>query len=149
MKPQRLLYLFLILLFTAPLTSCGDDDDKAPSKRMLLTERQWTGKALYMGPQNITDLLIDDDDPQNSFDVSKWAIKFNTDDTYSMTYDGRTLQTGKWEFANNEQEIQLDKGTPNAETAKINRLTNDELYLEMPWEMGGNQTVNIEARFTR
>jgi hypothetical protein len=149
MKLQRLLLLFLIMLFTAPLVSCSDDDDEAPSKRMLLTEREWTGSALYIGSQNISDRFIDEDDPQNSFDVSKWAVKFNTDGTYSMTYDGNTVQTGMWEFANNEQEIQLDKGTPDAETAKINRLTNDELYLEMPWDMGNNLTANIEARFKR
>jgi hypothetical protein len=151
MKLQKLLALFLVTVLAFSTVSCNDDDDDdaEPSRTALLTGGQWTGTALYVGSQNITDLLIDEDDPDNSFDVRKWTATFNSNGTYSTTYDGSASESGRWEFTNNEQSILFDKGTDDEETATINRLTSTELYIVQPWETDDNMTVDVEARFAR
>ncbi|WP_299708163.1 hypothetical protein [uncultured Pontibacter sp.] len=150
MKLQKLLALFLVMVLAFSTVSCDDDDDDAePTRTALLTGGQWTGTALFLGTQDISDWLIDEDDPDNSFDVKKWKVTFNSNGTYSSTYDGSAAESGRWEFTNNEQSILFDKGTADEETARINQLTSSELYIVQAWETEDNQTVDIEARFAR
>lgn len=135
MKNFRLLFFLLLSVVAVPLTSCGDDDDDdfvEPSRRELLSDKAWKGTALYAESQDITQVMAD----SIGLDIRQLTMKFNTNGTYTSEYKNMPDDNGKWEFANNEQDIIFDKGTADENMVRIGRLTSTELYL--------NQTLNME-----
>ncbi|NDK55946.1 hypothetical protein [Pontibacter fetidus] len=124
-KLQFLSYLFAaLLMFTT--VSCDDDDDNDnvnPDKEALLLADVWTGSKIYLGGQDVTE------DYKDIFDVTTVSVKFYEDGTYTFDMDG-TAEDGTWEFANNQTQVLLDKGTDDEELVDINKLTATELWAE-------------------
>lgn len=129
MKNFRLLmYLFMAVLLV-PLASCDDDDDDEPSKKAMLTAGTWTAESVKVDDNLLTKeqiLLLTGED------ISTWTVTFNNDNTGTLNVFGET-STGEWRFEDNEQTIVFGTGSDESR-AKINRLTDSELYLEFSVE---------------
>lgn len=141
MNKLRLLFFILLSILTVPLTSCDDDDDDQPSRRQLLTSSQWTAFAVYQNGQDVTPLLS-----IAGVNVSSIKITFNDNGTYTLDFAG-DQDSGAWEFTNNEQAIILNRGMQDELTADINRLDNQELFLEGEFSTNSGTTLEGEFRF--
>jgi hypothetical protein len=138
MKNLRLLSFLFVALVMGALTSCSkDDDDATPSAQALLTAKQWQGNKY----------LIDGDDMSSFIDIDEMFWKFDSDGSYVVEVDGDS-ESGKWEFASNNQQLVLDKGTADEFTLDILKLTNTSLNLEFEEEdLDTGETYTVEIRF--
>ncbi|QCR22659.1 hypothetical protein [Pontibacter sp. SGAir0037] len=164
MKKLHLVSLLILCLFSFTFVSCDKDDDEiADPAKTMLTAGEWTAETILIDNMDIA-LLIElfpeyEDIFNEMFDFSTWKFKFEDNGTANVMVDGEGGNT-TWEFANNQQSIIFAKGTSEEFTAKINRLTDTELYLEMdkddfPVELEGEEEgieldiEKIEIRFKR
>ena len=61
---------------------------------------------------------------------ANYSLTFKDDDTWESTLDGQR-EAGTWEFDGDKENLQIKTGnTSTIESAKILRLTNDELWTE-------------------
>lgn len=132
---KLLAFLFAALIVTT-LSSCGKDDDAAPSRKALLTAKQWQGNRI----------LIDNQDFTSFFNMDNTAMTFNTNGTYLIKLDGDT-DNGTWEFTSNEQKLLMDKGTSHETNVDILKLTNEALnikWVERDSDSGESYTVELQ-----
>ena len=126
------------------LISCRDEETIAPSKTDLLTSGEWTGTSIYHNGEDITHVIMSTED----FDIRNVKIKFYKGGTYEDNNNG-IISNGKWEFADNEQIIIIDKGTQDEWQLPITKLTGQELYLIDWFYNGENEKIEGEMRFKR
>jgi len=131
MKKLTLFYLFLFTIL-CNLSACGDKDENAaqPSNTALLTASSWQTSKVYTGNTDITNNpAIADYIPQN--------CKFNTDNTFTITYSSGPL-SGTWQFAADETIILTDPGTTNEQQFNIVELKENSLKVTVT-----NPDINI------
>ncbi|GAB3203277.1 hypothetical protein ABID22_000933 [Pontibacter aydingkolensis] len=141
MPKSRLLPLLLLLL-TVAFTSCDKDkdEDPAPTNTDFLTAGTWKGFGIYYAGQNLTNEFAED-----GYDMTKYSLRFEKNGNFTETYDGSS-SPGKWEFANNEKTILLNKGTSDEFPLTVNKLDAQELYIEYTIEFDGDEYI-LEERF--
>jgi hypothetical protein len=62
--------------------------------------------------------------------LANYTLTFKDDDTWESTIDGQR-EAGTWEFDSDKENLQIKTGNSSTiESAKILRLTNDELWTE-------------------
>ncbi|RIJ41928.1 hypothetical protein [Pontibacter oryzae] len=137
MNKLRFLPLLLLCFFVITLTSCDKDekDDVSPNMS-LITAGTWTGSAIYIDGENITNEF----EEETGLDFGRYTSKFERDGTYTDTYDGRVVVEGTWEYGNNERIVIFEKGTTNKYEVVISKLDEDEFFY---------QQSGIEYRFKR
>jgi hypothetical protein len=131
----------LMLLLSLSLMSCSKEKDTEPTQTDLLAAGTWTGYGIYYTGTDVTKEFRDD----LGYDVTKYSIKFDKAKTFLETYDGST-RNGKWEFANGDKDIILDKGTSDEYTLTILKLDAKELFVEYTIEIDGDEFV-LEERY--
>lgn len=141
MKKLQFLRLLFAALLMVTMVSCDneDDDNATPNNQSLLTAGVWNGDKIYYQGIDVTE------DFAAIIDVKDTSIKFTKDGTYTITSDG-SEEKGTWEFANNETQILMDKGTDDEMLVDVNKLTATELWVEGDF---GNLGDEIEIRFVR
>ncbi len=114
--------LFVSIAALIALSSCSKDDDPTPtkSKTDLLVQNTWKYKAML---------------PQNDFAAQLYSIlykdseyTFKADKTYSSVFFTLTVP-GKWEFAENDTQLILDKGEQSETKFKVKTLDDSTLEL--------------------
>jgi len=122
MNRYQLRYFLCALLFPLFLVSCGKDDDEDVSPNVaLLTAGKWTGNAIYLDGDNVTNEVLED----FGFDITDDSFVFTRAGEYTESYGGQDLD-GTWVYENNERVIVFDKGTNDEFTAVISKLDEDE-----------------------
>ncbi|WP_242928417.1 hypothetical protein [Pontibacter vulgaris] len=137
MKQLRKLNYLFAALFVLVLLGCGDDEDKEPSRRDLLTSTTWQANHVFLDGVDVTSRV----------DLTQTSFKFEKNGNYTFKFDGNPI-IGTWEFADNEQKLVLDKGTGDEENVKILLLsaTNFNVqFEEVDDDTGINHT--LEFRF--
>lgn len=133
MNSYQIRYFLCALLLPVFLVSCGkdDDDDDVSPNVALLTAGEWNGDAVYFNGEDITDILIEEED----FDIRDYSSEFERDGTYTDSFEGQVSLEGDWEFENNERVIVFDKGTDEEYTVVVSKLDEDELnYVQNGYE---------------
>ncbi|MBC5774987.1 lipocalin family protein [Pontibacter sp. KCTC 32443] len=126
MNRYQLRYFLLAILFPLFLVSCGDDDDDDVSPNIAqLTAGEWTGDAIIVDGEDITDELLEEEEP---FDFRQYTSQFERAGTYNESYQGRTVAEGDWEYQNNDRIIVFDEGTSREYYVVIAKLDDDELF---------------------
>jgi len=130
--------LFVSIMALLALSSCKDDDDAATkSKTDLLVQNTWKYKAILpandLGAQ-ILSLFYKDSE-----------YSFKTDKTYSGTLITLPV-TGKWEFAENETQLILDKGDQDEMKFKIKTLNDSNLELTI---VNPDYTTEITVQYIK
>ncbi len=140
MKKLSILPVFALILLLS-LIGCSKDKEVEPTQTDLLAAGTWTGYGIYYTGQDVSKEFRDD----LGYDITKYSVKFDKAKTFLETYDG-TTRTGKWEFANNEKEIILDKGTNTELVLTVLKLDAKELFVEYTVEIDGDNFV-LEERY--
>ena len=142
MQTYRLLPVILLLL-SFVFTACDKDDDTppAPTKTDLLTSSTWKGVGVYYMNQDVSKIFAD-----NGYDIQKYSIKFDKSGNYTETYDGQNT-SGKWEFANNEQALLLNRGTSDEFNLRLLKLDDKNLYIEYTFKDSDGTEYILEERF--
>lgn len=126
MQLHKTLALLFIALFTFAAVGCKKDKDTEPTRLDLLTVGEWRGDAIYIYGENETDWYLE----VSGYDIKKNTVKYDRAGTYGDRYERVTIN-GDWEFSNNEQSILYDKGTEDEYTARIIKLSPNELQVEI------------------
>lgn len=148
-KINYLLYLFLIVALPL-LSSCDDDDDDdaEPTTEDMLTAEEWRGDQVRAFGVDVTE---DEDVVDLLFDFKTMRLKFNSDGTYTATYqdtDGANVtETGSWELSADETQLTFD--LVDEGTVDIDLLTDSELRLTTEVELPDLPTTEVELRFVR
>ncbi|MBB6612020.1 hypothetical protein H7F15_13300 [Pontibacter sp. Tf4] len=129
MNKLHLRYLLCAVLLPLFLVSCGNDDDDDPADNVspnvaLLTAGVWTGDAIIIEGEDVTDEILEDQE----FDFRLYTTEFERDGTYNESYDGDTQVDGKWEFQNDERIIVFEKGTATEYYVVVAKLDEDEFF---------------------
>ncbi|HEY5826496.1 MAG TPA: hypothetical protein VIT44_19130 [Cyclobacteriaceae bacterium] len=130
--------LFVSIAALLSLSSCKDDDDPSTkSKTDLLTQNTWKYKGVL---------------PANDLNAQFLGIlykdseyTFKKDKTYSSILFTIPI-TGKWEFAEDETQLILDKGEQEELTFKVKTLDDSNLELT---SIDSNQTTAITLQFVK
>lgn len=127
MDKLRLRYFILLLVLPLFLVSCSDDDDDEPNVSPnvgFLTAGEWTGNAVFVGGVDRTE----DFETQTGITLSEYTTLFNSNGTYSESYQGTEMIDGNWEFQDNERTIQFEENGGDTYTVSVTRLDDDELF---------------------
>ncbi|GHA65309.1 hypothetical protein [Pontibacter akesuensis] len=125
MKNLNLLAILFLTLFSLTLSSCGkDDDDDVSPNVSLLTGGEWTGSAIYVDGEDLTDRIKE----QQGFDWKAYTTTFDRDGSYVETYQGDVVVEGVWEYKNNERVILFDKDTQDEYEVVVSKLDEDEFW---------------------
>ena len=137
-------FLLLALAAGFTFTSCDKDDDAAPSKTEMLTNKSWKMTASTVSVNN-----------GNPNDVYAMMPACNKDDFSTFTSDGKyTLdegatkcnanavqtQTGTWQFTENETKLKSTLGANTAEQT-ITELTSSKMVLTTEQTSTSNGTT--------
>ncbi|WP_162426999.1 hypothetical protein [Pontibacter pudoricolor] len=126
MNKFQLRYFLCLLVLPFLMASCGkddDDDDVSPNISML-TAGVWTGDAIIIEGEDITDEILESD----GFDWTLYTTEFEREGTYNESYVGDPQIDGIWEFQNNERIIVFDKGTDKEYYVVIAKLDDNEFF---------------------
>jgi hypothetical protein len=112
------------------LLSCRKDNTP-PSKTDLLTSKIWINNEYYI-QYGTSDqrLLYKKGALDNTVDLSNTKLTFKKDGTY-QNVTGNVVWLGKWQFSNNETQIEMtttnvDSNTYNKGTLTIKVLNNNQ-----------------------
>lgn len=142
----RLLSLLFVLVLSFSTVGCGDDDVE-PTRTDILTAGEWTGFAVYSSGNDITQLLMLLPEP---LDIRTWKLDLNSDGTFSLEGDrlDPSPYTGNWRLSDDEQSILFNENEPDSQTADIENISSNELFLNMNLEVDGTE-YDAEIRFRR
>jgi hypothetical protein len=134
MKTYSRSILYVSIFALLALASCKKDDDPAPkSKTELLTANTWKFSSVTTSDADIQTFLT-------AF-LTGSEITYKKDFTYtSTTLLSTDVTTGKWEFADNETAILLDKGTSDEDKQTILKLDGSNLELKFD-----DSSLSVEA----
>ncbi|MFY8077013.1 MAG: lipocalin family protein [Flavobacteriales bacterium] len=129
------------------LASCGKYEDGPGFSLRSKTSRlagTWTVTEAFQGSTDITG------DITNGGTVE---VTFDKDGAYTYAYDFEIFGiptsgsvSGTWSFSDDKTEIVVTDGSGQSDSAKILRLTNQELWIEEPDGSGGTYEVHYSAK---
>lgn len=123
MQKLKLLCLLFAALSVVTFTGCKDDDDDVSPNVSLLTAGKWTGKAIFIGSDEVTEEAA-----EQGFDIRKYTHEFRRDGTYTDNYTGGQPIEGEWVYENGERIIVFDKGKSSEYKVVISRLDDKEFH---------------------
>jgi hypothetical protein len=125
--------LLLALASSVVLTSCGDDEDVAPTKTEMISNKNWTVTAETLAAAGMTQDLYSQMDACEKDNF----VKFTSDgkgtfDEGATKCDPTDPQTENfnWSFGNNESVLTLSDGT-NSIDQNISELSASKMVLTM------------------
>ena len=92
----------------------------------MLTAGEWTGDAVFLDGEDVTDQVNED----FGFDITQDRYTFERNGDYTESIAGNNLE-GKWEYQNNERVIVFDEGTDDEFTVVISKLDEDEFFYDV------------------
>jgi hypothetical protein len=129
------------------LASCGKYENGPGFSLRSKTSRlagTWTVTEAFQGSTDITG------DITNGGTVE---VTFDKDGAYTYAYDFEIFGiptsgsvSGTWSFSDDKTEIVVTDGSGQSDSAKILRLTNQELWIEEPDGSGGTYEVHYSAK---
>ena len=129
------------------LASCGKYEEGPGFSLRSKTSRlagTWTVTEAFQGSTDITG------DITNGGTVE---VTFDKDGAYTYAYDFEIFGiptsgsvSGTWSFSDDKTEIVVTDGSGQSDSAKILRLTNQELWIEEPDGSGGTYEVHYSAK---
>jgi hypothetical protein len=146
---KTLIYVVLILSSAILFYSCKKETQK--TKTELLTNGTWVIKSYTINPGiNFGTGLVTNIYSTLASCEKDNITQFLTNQTYTITEgatkcnatDPQVLESGTWKFTNNEQNLELNSGSPTSFT--INSLTDNNLDISLVENIAGtNYTFTI------
>lgn len=144
MKKLSILFAAFAVVF---LASCGKYEDGPGFSLRSKTSRlagTWTVTEAFQGSTDITGDITNGGTIEVTFDKDggyTYAYEF---EIFGIPTSGSV--SGTWSFSDDKTEIVVTDGSGQSDSAKILRLTNQELWIEEPDGSGGTYEVHYSAK---